>query len=387
MEVYLDNSATTRPCQAAIDGINRALTETYGNPSSLHRHGLAAERLLKEARHRVAQILSATDQEIVFTSGGTESNNLAICGALACLRTQRQPLVTTEIEHASVLNVFKHLEKAGHRVIYLPVNSRGILEPEAVSNILTEHPALISIMAVNNEIGSIQPLAEIGNLLRQQNPKPIFHCDGVQAFGKIPLLPASWGIDLLSFSGHKFHGPKGIGGLYVRQGIKLQPLLQGGSQENNLRPGTENIPGITGMGAAAAEIGTTIESNLQKFNQLKTVLIDKITATIPGTRINSPIAPDFAPNILSISFKGVRAEVLLHSLEQDGIFVSTRSACTSKKKHASHVLQALKLSPTEIEGTIRISFGHFNQLSELDYVLERIQFHIDNFRRITGWRE
>lgn len=387
MEVYLDNSATTQPVEVAITAINQTLITHYGNPSSLHRRGLDAERTVKTARRQIAAALGVAEHELLFTSGGTESNNLAIWGLLENLKAPKRPLVTTQIEHASVLNIFKHLEKTGHRVIYLKVDSHGQVELDAVEQALRERPALISIMSVNNEIGALQPVAEIAQLLTGMDEKVLLHTDAVQAFGKVALNPAQLGVDALSVSSHKIHGPKGVGALYLRKGVRIRPLFLGGSQEQAFRPGTENVPGIAGMGAAAAWSQELLPTHQTRFNQLKQTLIDGVENAIPGVTINSPVTPEFAPHILSLSFKGIRGEVLLHALEQDGIYIGTRSACSSRKKSHSHVLQALGLTPEEIEGTIRISFGGFNHRSEMAYVLERLQHHVATIRRVTGWRE
>lgn len=387
MDVYLDNSATTQPVDVAITAINQALTTHYGNPSSLHRRGLEAERLLKVARRQIAATLGVADDELLFTSGGTESNNLAIWGLLQNIKDLDRPLVTTQIEHASILDIFKHLEKMGRRVIYLKVDSHGQVEWDALEQILHERPALLSIMSVNNETGVLQPIAKIAQRLAKMDEKILFHTDAVQAWGKVSLNPSHAGIDAMTLSSHKIHGPKGVGLLYLRKGVRIAPLFFGGSQEQAFRPGTENVPGIAGMGAAAAWSHEQLTAHELRFNQLKQTLSDGIMNTIPGVKINSPATPAFAPHILSLSFKGVRGEVLLHSLEQDGIYIGTRSACGSRKKNPSHVLQALGLTPDEIEGTIRISFGAFNQLSEMTYVLERLQHHVALIRRVTGWRE
>lgn len=386
MEVYLDNSATTKPSEAAINAVQVVLSDYYGNPSSLHRYGLAAERLLKNSREHLAALLNVTPTEVIFTSGGTESNNTAIRSVAANTNDKSRPFITTSIEHPSVLAVFQDLEKNGYNVIYLPVNHLGIIDLSELEKLMQQNPALISIMAVNNEIGSIQPLAAVGQIIKEAKTQTVFHCDAVQAFGKIPLNPAVCGIDLLSASGHKIHAPKGTGLLYVRKGLNFHPLLLGGAQEKSQRPGTENLPGIAGFGAAAEEIGN-IEEKIKHYNKLKQALSDKISAAVPSIKINSPITTEFAPNILSISFRGVRGEVLLHYLEQDEIYVSTRSACSSKKKPMSHVLKAIGLTSEEAEGTVRFSFGRYNSLEELDYVAERVAHHVREFRKITAWRE
>lgn len=385
MEIYLDNSATTKPLEEVIASVNRMMAENYGNPSALHRRGLEAEHAVKEARSQISSLFNRGHYDLIFTSGGTESNNLAIFGSLSTIRDTSRPLVTSTIEHPSILNIFKHLEKNGRKVIYIKTDTEGFIDLDDLQKALDEHPALVSIMTVNNEIGSIQPIAEIAQLVTKSGDKPIFHTDAVQAFGKIPLQ-SSAAIDLMSVSAHKFHGPKGIGGLFVKKGVRLAPLMFGGGQEANLRPGTENTPAIAGMGTAAAWAGTHLSENMDKLNQMKAYVIDGILNEIPGVRINSPVSPKFAPHILSVSFKGVRGEVLLHSLEQEGIYVATRSACSSKKKSRNHVLDALQLSPEEAEGTIRISFSSFNLQDELVYLIEKIKHHVASIRRITGWR-
>jgi len=384
MEIYLDNSATTQPLAEVIASVNHMMAENYGNPSALHRRGLEAEHAVKKARSQVSALFNTGNHDLIFTSGGTESNNLAIFGSLATARDTSRPLVTSSIEHPSVLNIFKHLEKIGRKVIYIRTDPQGFIDLEDLKKALDEHPAVVSIMTVNNEIGSIQPIAEIARLIETSDNKPVFHTDAVQAFGKIPLQ--STAVDLMSVSAHKFHGPKGIGGLFVKKGVRLAPIMFGGGQETNLRPGTENTPAIVGMGTAAAWAESHLSENMDKLNQLKAYLINGVTNEIPGVRINSPVSPRFAPHILSISFKGIRGEVLLHSLEQDGIYVATRSACSSKKKSRNHVLDALQLTPDEAEGTIRISFSSFNRQEELDYVIEKMKHHVASIRRITGWR-
>ncbi len=384
MEIYLDNSATTKPLDEVVAAVNHMMTENYGNPSALHRRGLEAEHAVKKARSQVASLFNTGNHDVIFTSGGTESNNLAIFGSLSTIRDTSRPLVTSAIEHPSVLNIFKHLEKNGRKVIYIRTDAQGFIDLDEFKKALDDHPALVSIMTVNNEIGSIQPIAEIARLIEACDEKPVFHTDAVQAFGKIPL--PSTAVDLMSVSAHKFHGPKGIGGLFVKKGVRLAPLMFGGGQEGNLRPGTENAPAIVGMGTAAAWAEARLSENMDKLNQLKASVINGILKEISGVRINSPISPQFAPHILSVSFKGIRGEVLLHSLEQDGIYVATRSACSSKKKSRNHVLEALQLSPDEAEGTIRISFSSFNRQDELDYVIEKLKHHVASIRRITGWR-
>lgn len=386
MEIYLDNSATTKPSEAAITAMIHALTDIYGNPSSLHRKGLDAEKLLKTSRYQMASALQIQEKEFIFTSGGTEANNLAIQGALAAQKRRSNVLITTMIEHASVLNLFQTLEKEGYQVIYLKVNQDGIIDLEELQYALDQNPALVSIMWVNNEVGSIQPICEVSRLISQRPHRPIFHVDGVQAFGKIDLPLNKCGIDLLTVSAHKFHGPKGIGGLYIRKGVKIDPRFFGGSQEHGFRPGTENIPGITGMAAAAIEASQGLKEHIHFLEGLKTKMIGGLTAEISDLKINTPPPPLSAPHILNVSFLGIRAEILLHALEDDGIYVSTRSACSSKKANYSHVLTALKLNKAEMESAIRISFSMNNSEAEIDYVIDRLKHHVSHLRRLIGGR-
>lgn len=384
MEAYLDNSATTRASAEVTAAITQALTETYGNPSSLHHQGFIAEKLLKESRQRLGAVLGANPAEIVFTSGGTEANNLAIFGVLPGLRRRGNRLITCQTEHLSVLNVFGALEtQEGCQVTYLKVNPAGLIDLKELEAALTEDTVLVSVMLVNNEIGTIQPIPAIAKLLKSSTAKPVFHVDAVQAFGKMDCNVKKLGADLLTVSGHKIHGPKGVGALYVRQGIRLKPLLYGGAQENGLRPGTENLPGILGMGVAANQAYGALETNSAKLRGLKLQLTEGITRHIRDTRINSPADPDGAPQILNVSFPGLKAEVLLHALAQDRIYISTGSACAAKKGSVSHVLQAIGLSGAELDSAIRFSLSVYNTPEEIDYCLERLQYHVNDLRRFA----
>lgn len=386
MEVYLDNSATTKPSPEVVAAVNRSLTEVYANPSSLHHLGLEAERLVKTAREQVASAIAAAPEEIFFTSGGTEANNLAIFGAVDRLHYRGNHLVTTAIEHPAVLNVFKELERKDYRVTYLKVNRSGLIDLEQLAEALVEPPVLVSVMAVNNELGTIEPLAAVSRMLAGINPRPLLHVDAVQALGKIPLNVRQLKVDLLSMSGHKIHGLKGTGALFVKKGTYLRPLFYGGGQESGLRSGTENVPGIVGMGVAAARAASALDSNSQKMRELRDQLAKGITDRIPAVRINSPMDETGAPQILNVSFEGIRAEVLLHALEEDGIYVSTVSACSSRKKAHSHVLQAAGLTPAEMEGALRFSFSVDNTASEIEYVIGRLAERVTELRRIMkGW--
>lgn len=388
MEVYLDNSATTKPTPEVIAAINRAYSDYYGNPSSLHRKGLDAERILSQARREMASAIGAAPEEIYFTSGGTESNNLAIMGLIKRARHLKKYVATTKIEHPSVLNVFKQLEAEGFEVAYLNVGASGILDLNEVNAVLQKEPALLSIMLVNNETGALQPIPEIGKLIRSSGKKTIFHVDAVQAFGKVPFSVNSLNVDLLTISGHKFHGPKGVGALFVKKGIKLEPLFYGGNQETGLRSGTENLPAIAGMGAAVEQTVRSLAEDITKMRLLKERLQNEIERKIPDIRINSPSGANNAPHILNVSFIGVKSEILLHALEQDGIYVSSGSACSSRKKTYSHVLQAMGRSEAELDSAIRFSLNRFNESAEIDYVIERLQAQVAALRKtIIGDRK
>jgi cysteine desulfurase len=383
MEAYLDNSATTQPSAEVTTAILQGLTEVYGNPSSLHHQGFVAEKFLKEARQRVANALGAIPEEIVFTSGGTEANNLALLGVIPWIRRRGNRVITCQTEHLSVLNVFRELENEGFQVTYLKVNSTGLLDLRELEAALTYDTLLVSIMLVNNEVGTIQPIPAIAKLLKSSPSKPVFHVDAVQAFGKMDCRVKYLGVDTLTVSGHKIHGPKGVGALYVRRGTRLKPLLYGGAQENGIRPGTENLPGILGMGAAATQAHAALEMNVAKLRRLKIQLTEGITGHIPDIRINSPAGSTGAPQILNVSFPGLKAEVLLHALAQDGIYVSTGSACAAKKGSISHVLQAIGLTGPELHSCIRFSLSVQNTPEEIDYCLERLQHHVKDLRRFA----
>ncbi|WP_053957683.1 cysteine desulfurase family protein [Inediibacterium massiliense] len=379
MEVYLDNSATTKPNEEVVQMMIKVLTEYYGNPSSLHHKGVEVERMVKDARKKLSKALGALDQEIIFTSGGTESNNMAIQGSLKNRRGKK--IITTKIEHPSVLNVYKELENKGYDVVYIDVDSFGRINIEQVKENLSEDTALISMMHVNNEVGTIQPIEEIGKLLSKMKQKPIFHVDAIQSFGKIKFTPKKLGADLLSISGHKIHGPKGIGALYIRKNTNISPILYGGNQETGIRSGTENVPGIIGLGEACVEL-YDMDEKIAILQSLKDRFIGGIKNEVREIKINGYEKEGSAPHIANISFLGIRGEVLLHSLEQDGIYVSTGSACSSHKNSKSHVLKNMKLKDEEIEGAIRFSFSYHNTIEEIDYAVEKVKNHVKDLRKI-----
>ncbi|MBS7528547.1 cysteine desulfurase [Fusibacter paucivorans] len=364
MSIYLDHSATTPVSETVREAIQAVLTTHYGNPSSLHRMGLQAEKAMRTARNVIASSLNVNEKNVIFTSGGTEANNLAILGSI---RKERGRLITTAFEHPSVLNVMMMLEKEGYDVVYLEVDALGQIDMASLSEALTPKTQLVSIMHTNNEIGSLQPIETIGSMIEKYNQsngtKVKFHVDAVQAYGKTPIDIPAFGIDLLTISSHKINGLKGTGALICREGIDVKPRTFGGGQERGIRPGTENVVGIVAFGAAAKEACEKMNEHTAHVALLKKCLLEKL-ADEPGIRVNGE-APQ-TPYILSLSFEGVKGEVLLHSLEMSGIYVSTGSACNSKKNQFSHVLSAIKLPEKQIEGTIRVSFSALNTIEEID---------------------
>lgn len=379
MKVYLDNSATTKPLPQVVKAMTETMTSNYGNPSSLHNMGLEAEKVLKEARRVIANKLGVDTGEIYFTSGGTESNNLAIKGIASSYNNRGEHLISTEIEHPAVLEKFLALEEEGYEVTYLKVDKKGIIDLEELKKSIREDTILVSIMHVNNELGSIQPVSDAGKLIKEINPRTFFHVDAVQSFGKILVKPKPWNIDMLTISGHKIHGPKGIGALYVKKGVNLTPLLYGGGQEAGLRSGTENVPGIAGLASAVTALPdlSTNRPRYQKLDRLRDYFLTEIKNNLPDVKVNS--TKDGAPHIIHISIPGLKGEVLVHSLEKEGIYVSTGSACHSRYKNKSHVLKSIKLPEDLIDGSIRISLSEFNTREEIDYALNKISEQIKVF--------
>src|SRR6056297_720282 len=381
-EIYLDNSATTKPTKNVIKAINKTLKYNYGNPSSLHNKGLEVEKVLKKTRKTISKKLNVNSKEILFTSGGTEANNLAIKGIVENYKNRGKHLITTKIEHPAVLNVFKYLERNGFKVSYLDVNENGIISLSQLKNYITDNTILVSIMHVNNEIGSIQPIAKAARIVKEKNNLCFFHTDAIQSFGKLYINPKKWNIDLLTISGHKIHGPKGIGALYVRDKIELAPLILGGGQEKNIRSGTENTPGIAGLNAAIQNLPELNQKN--KYNttisELKNYFLQKLKENkenLPTFKINSPLDHRGAPHIVNLSFPGFRGEVIVHSLEKEGIYISTGSACHSRKKDKNNTLKEINLSDEMLKGTIRISLATYNNKSEIDYTINKLIKQLD----------
>ena len=325
MEIYLDNSATTKPYKEVVDKMVEALTTDYANPSSLHRKGIDVEKNIKLIRQEIARTLGAKDKEIYFTSGGTESNNSVIRGVANLYKKRKNHIISTEIEHPSVLNTLKDLEEDGFEVTYLKVGKYGKIDIEEFKESIKPTTILVTIMHVNNEIGTIQPIDEIGKYLKSLKDKVYFHVDAVQSYGKINFKPSKYNIDFMSVSGHKLHGPKGIGFMYIKENNRLKPILTGGGQEIGIRSGTENVPGIYGLGEAVKILNKDLNSTINKIQELKDLLKEEIVNNIDNIKINSP--EDGVCHILNISFEDIKGEVLLHYLEQKGIYVSTGSAC------------------------------------------------------------
>ncbi len=371
-EIYLDNSATTRPYDEVIDYIYKINKNVYGNPSSMHSKGLEAEKHVKSAREAIAKSLGADSQEIYFTSGGTEANNLAILGYLEANPRRGKHIIATKIEHPSVLEVYKHLVERGYTVDFLDVDNKGIINLESLRGSINADTALISVIYVNNEIGTLQPLNDIVEIKNSINRETAIHVDAIQAFGKIRIVPKKLGIDLMSMSSHKIHGPKGTGALYIKKGIKVHPIFSGGGQEFSMRSGTENVSGICGFGMAADITHKKLEENYEKCNILKGYFIEKLRKELAeDTFIISPEGS--SPYILNVAFANIRSEVLLHHLEMKNIFVSTGSACSSRKNIHSHVLKALGLKPDKIDGAVRFSFSAFNTIEDVDETINALK--------------
>lgn len=388
MFVYLDNSSTTRPYDQVAETMIKVLSDDFGNPSSLHTLGLTAEKYVKSARKSVASALGVKDDEIYFTSGGTESDNTALFGAASARRRRHGRIITTAVEHPAVLEAARRLEREGWKVEYIGVDRNCRPDMEALKSSIAEDVALISVMTVNNETGTIMPVGEIADIKekfnREHGTDILFHTDAVQALGKTGIPTA--GVDMISVSGHKVHGPKGTGALFIRRGLTVPPFMYGGGQEKNMRSGTENTPGIAGFGKACDVFVSGWEKRVRSMRESRQRLLEGLTSEIGDLVINSPLGEDACPSVLNVSFIGVRGEVLLHTLEQDGIFVSTGSACSSNKKGQSHVLKAMGLSDREIEGAVRFSFSEFNTKEEMDYVTEKTKQAVARFRKLGSFR-
>lgn len=378
MNVYFDNSATTKPYDEVIEAVSKGMKEYFGNPSSLHKIGMNCEKRLNEAREYFASTIKCNKEEIYFTSGGSEGNNLILKGLLK----PGHHFITTAFEHHSIISTCKQLEEKGVKVTYLDVDSEGRISLEDLEEAITKDTVLVSIMQVNNEIGVIQDIEAIGKLIKERSSRAKFHVDSVQGYGKLPIDVNKSNVDFLTVASHKIHGPKGVGFIYIKKGIILNSLISGGSQEKGIRAGTENLPGIIGFEKAAQMTFEEMESRYDKVLELKKYFVERLNE-IKDIRINGEI-DGFSPYILNVSFLGVRAEVLLHLLEEQNIYVATGSACTSKSSaaHGSYVIKSLGLSNKEVESAIRFSFSYENTKEEVDYTIDVLKKSLMFLRRV-----
>ena len=381
-EIYLDNSATTMAYPEVGDLVRKVMCEDYGNPSSMHAKGVAAERYVKEAKERLAKLLKVQEKEIFFTSGGTESDNLALIGCARANWRRGNHLITTGIEHPAVLNTMRYLEEEGYRVTFLPVDSSGRASLEAIKEALCPETILVSMMYVNNEVGSVQPVQEAASLVKAYDQNILFHVDAVQGFGKYRIYPKRIKVDLLSLSGHKIHGPKGIGALYIGEHVKIQPIVFGGEQQKNIRSGTENVPGIAGLGLAAKMIYQDLDEKVERMRKLKQRFVEGV-GEIPDTVVHGLCDETSAPHIVSVGFAGIRSEVLLHALEEKGIYVSSGSACASNHPQISGVLRGIGAGREFLDATLRFSMSEFTTAEEIDETLRTLYNIVPMLRRYT----
>lgn len=380
MEAYFDNSATTRVLDSVKDIVVKTMTEDYGNPAAKHRKGMEAEQYIREARKIIADSMKVQEKEILFTSGGSESNNMALIGTAWANQRAGKHIISTAIEHPSVYNPLGVLEELGFEVTILPVDHDGHISLKELEEAIRPDTILVSTMYVNNEVGAVEPVEEISRVIKAKNPSALYHVDAIQAYGKYVIRPKKQGIDLLSVSSHKIHGPKGVGFLYIRSGVKIKPLIYGGGQQAGMRSGTENVPGVAGFGAAVKEMYTDHAEKIQKLIGLKDYMTDRL-GEVEGTVINSKKGEASAPQIVSVSFEGVRSEVLLHALEDKGIYVSSGSACSSNHPGISGTLKGIGVAQKLLDSTIRISFGIFNTKEEVDYTIDVLKELVPVLRR------
>ena len=380
MEAYFDNSASTKVLEPVKEIVIKTMMEDYGNPSARHKKGLDAERYIKEAAETIAGTLKVAAKEIVFTSGGSESNNMAIIETAMANKRAGNHIISTGIEHASVYNPLAYLEEQGFRVTYLSVDRQGHIKLEELEEAICPETILVSIMYVNNEIGAIEPVEAISKIIKKKNPDILFHVDAIQAYGKLLIRPKSQGIDLLSVSAHKIHGPKGIGFLFIDKRVKIRPMIYGGGQQRGMRSGTENVPGVAGLSVAANFMYTNHREKIRAITEIKDYLIDRLSE-IDGVTINSLKGELSAPQIVSASFSGIRSEVLLHALEEKEIYVSSGSACSSNHPAVSGTLKGIGIKPELLDSTLRFSFGVFNTREEVDYCIQTLKELLPVLRR------
>lgn len=376
MEAYFDNAATTRVAKEVQEIVNKVMDVDYGNPSSRHQKGVTAGQYVKEAQEYIARTLKVEPKEIVFTSGGTESNNMALIGGALANQRRGRHIISTRIEHASVYNPLLFLQDFGYEITFLNVNEKGIVDLEELKQAIRPDTILVSVMMVNNEIGAIEPMEEIGKIIKNANPDSLFHVDAIQAYGKLKISPKRFNIDLLSVSGHKIHGPKGTGFLYIRDKVKIKPIIHGGGQQKDMRSGTENVPGIAGLGAAAKFMYTNHNEKVAQIQKVKEAFLEGVTK-LEGVTDHS----GEAPHIASVSFRGIeRAEVLLHALEAKGVYCSSGSACSSNHPAISGTLKAIGLEEDLLNATLRFSFSAYSTVEEAEYAVQVIAEELPKLR-------
>ncbi len=380
MEIYFDNSATTRVFDSVKDIVVKAMTEDYGNPASRHAKGMQAEQYIRDARQIIAGTLKVPEKEILFTSGGSESNNMALIGGATANQRKGKHIISTAIEHPSVYNPLLFLEENGFEVTFLPVDGDGHISLEELEEAMRPDTIIVSVMYVNNEVGAIEPIEEISHVVKKKNPQTLLHVDAIQAYGKFDIRPKKQGIDLMSVSSHKIHGPKGVGFLYINSGVNVRPLIYGGGQQNNLRSGTENVPGVAGMGEAARIMYTDHQAKVDYLTGLKDYMTDRVLE-LEGVSVNSKKGALGAPQIVSVSFEGVKSEVLLHALEERGIYVSSGSACSTHHPGVSETLKGIGVKPELLDCTLRFSFGLFNTKDEIDITIDALRELLPVLRR------
>ncbi len=376
MKAYFDNAATTKVYPEVADLVMKLMEEDFGNPSSLHQMGVVAGNYIKDAKEIIAKELKAETKEIIFTSGGTESNNMALIGAALANKRAGNKIITSAVEHASVSSTLDFLSEMGFDVVFIDVDKDGKINLDELQKEVDENTILVSVMYVNNEIGTVEPVEEIASLIKEKNPKALFHVDAIQAFGKYRIYPKRMGIDLMSISGHKLHGPKGTGALFIKDKTKIKPVIYGGGQQQGMRSGTENVPGYAGLGLATKISYERLDERVARMEEVKDRLITGLS-DIEGVYVNQ----GEAPHIASITFTGVRSEVMLHALEEKEIYVSSGSACSSNKHSVSSVLKAIGLPKESQESTLRFSFSGENAIEEADYAVEVIKQILPIYRR------
>lgn len=381
-EIYLDNSATTRCFPEVVSLMDRILLEEYGNPSSLHHKGVEAEREIRKAKEILADILKCSPRNLIFTSCGTESDNISLIGGALANQREGKHLITTKIEHPAILETCKYLASQGFEITYLPVDENGLVNPEDVKNAVREDTILVSVMHTNNEIGALEPIEEIGRVIKEKNPKTLFHVDAVQGFGKNVIHPKQMKIDLLSASGHKIHAPKGVGLLYIGDGVKVRNILFGGGQQGGMRSGTENVASIAGMAFAAKMLYDHLDEDRDRLYEMKQRFLDRVTR-IEGVHANGKTGRDSAPHVISLSIEGVRAEVLLHALEEKNIYVSAGSACSSNRPHISETLLAIGTPKEYLDSTLRFSTSVMNTDEDMDDAAAALEQLLPFLRKYT----